>query len=605
MESNRNTYQQEYLLGIGNQAKIKSQLLKAIKIEISQRLNDSLHKHQLQINQYLELPILARAEAVDQAERSKVIIPPETKIIDVFYREDVAGRLLILGKPGLGKTTTLLRLAKELIEQAENDFTAPVPVIFELSNWQKDKLSIEDWLIQYLKDFYSISDRQFSQQLFSHLQVVPLLNSISDRQFSRRLLIHHQILPLLDGLDELELETKQLCLTKINEFLQKDSWRYLVVCCCNEEDKEGKITLTQLNGIYCLQSPKQEEIYRYLQRLDRLDLWDMIQNNSQMWEFAEIPLLLNMMITVDPGKPINHEAKLFRTYIDKCLQQSPSYVEKRQKIFYTAKQTRRWLTFLARQLKAESQTEFLIENMQPTWLESSAQKWLYILINTLIFELINVLIWGLILGMNLGLFLGLILGMIFLLIAGVEEKIVPQQAIDFDWQNIKAGLIDVLIWGIILGLIFGLILWVIDGLILALIYRLSYKLNTDIKSKETPNQGIKESLKKSLFISVITTLFYLLIPYLFTLATGDTFWLRKNSFTFSLGMGIFIGLLIGGIPCIQHFSLRLVLWKNGLIPWNYSKFLKYTAQRKLIQQVGGRYRFRHDSLRQQFIGSNQ
>ena len=38
--------------------------------------------------------------------------------------------------------------------------------------------------------------------------------------------------------------------------------------------------------------------------------------------------------------------------------------------------------------------------------------------------------------------------------------------------------------------------------------------------------------------------------------------------------GILIVIPISGTPAIKHFVLRLVLWSDGYIPWNYAKFLK-------------------------------
>nr|WP_293077587.1 NACHT domain-containing protein [Okeania sp. SIO3B5] len=578
------------------EAKVRSELLKGIKVEVVKRLEDSLQQNQLLVNQYLELPMFSQKEAVGRYERKKIIsLPPETKIIDVFYRQDVAGKLLILGKPGAGKTTTLLRLAKELIEEAENNLDAPVPVIFELSNWQKDNLSIGNWLIQYLKDFYGMSDRRFSRSLLSQ----------------------RKIMPLLDGLDELGLVRQRLCIEKINEFIGEDIRTCLVVCCRDEEYQEGNIRLEKLNGAYCLRSPEGEEIYRYLEGLGKVDLWEVIQNNSQMWELANIPLLLNIMVTVYQGEPIYDEEKLFAAYIDECLpyideclQRVRNKVEKREKLFYSEKQTRHWLTFLATRLEAENQTEFLIENIQPSWLKNNAQKLIYGLIFGLIYGLIFGLIVGLIGGLIVGLIGGLIVGLIVGLILGLIFKagdIKCQEVFSFSWQAIKKSLIYGLIFGLIgvliLELIGGLILGLIFGLIGGLIGGLILGLNTDIKLKHTPNQGIKESLKNSLYISIITTPFFLLIPYLYTLATDNTF--LQNSLIFSLYLGVIMGLSTGGVPCIQHFSLRLILWQNGLIPWNYEKFLKYVAQRKLIQQVGGRFRFIHDSLRQHFVGYNR
>ncbi len=42
------------------------------------------------------------------------------------------------------------------------------------------------------------------------------------------------------------------------------------------------------------------------------------------------------------------------------------------------------------------------------------------------------------------------------------------------------------------------------------------------------------------------------------------------------------------------------LWIEGLISLNYAYFLDYAVERKLIQRIGGQYRFLHDSLRKYF-----
>jgi hypothetical protein len=71
--------------------------------------------------------------------------------------------------------------------------------------------------------------------------------------------------------------------------------------------------------------------------------------------------------------------------------------------------------------------------------------------------------------------------------------------------------------------------------------------------------------------------------------------------------GLLFGTLIGtvrsGTPAIKHFILRLILWVNGYMPWNYAKFLNYCTDRLFLQRVGGGYRFMHDLLRQHFAKS--
>jgi hypothetical protein len=67
---------------------------------------------------------------------------------------------------------------------------------------------------------------------------------------------------------------------------------------------------------------------------------------------------------------------------------------------------------------------------------------------------------------------------------------------------------------------------------------------------------------------------------------------------FGFGMG-------GGLTFFQHFCLRFVLARNHLAPWDYVSFLNYCAERRLLQRVGGRYRFLHRELLDHFAQSGE
>ena len=56
----------------------------------------------------------------------------------------------------------------------------------------------------------------------------------------------------------------------------------------------------------------------------------------------------------------------------------------------------------------------------------------------------------------------------------------------------------------------------------------------------------------------------------------------------------------GGKACIQHFILRLILFANGQMPWNYSRFLDYGVERLFLQRVGSGYIFIHRMLMEHF-----
>lgn len=82
-------------------------------------------------------------------------LTPKQKVIDFFEREDIQGRLLVLGEPGSGKTTELLDLAKDLLDRDDRKANASIPVILELSSWSSSG-TIEQWLVDQLRDTYGL-----------------------------------------------------------------------------------------------------------------------------------------------------------------------------------------------------------------------------------------------------------------------------------------------------------------------------------------------------------------------------------------------------------------------------------------------------------------
>lgn len=68
-------------------------------------------------------------------------------------------------------------------------------------------------------------------------------------------------------------------------------------------------------------------------------------------------------------------------------------------------------------------------------------------------------------------------------------------------------------------------------------------------------------------------------------------------------LAIFGGILGGfylKISGLERLILHFMLWLNGDIPWNYSRFLNYCAERLLLQKTGERYSFIHKLLQQHF-----
>jgi hypothetical protein len=100
---------------------------------------------------------------------------------------------------------------------------------------------------------------------------------------------------------------------------------------------------------------------------------------------------------------------------------------------------------------------------------------------------------------------------------------------------------------------------------------------------------------------------YLIVGLLWGLLFGIAWGIAlgiDQGISWGLFTGAFIGLLFGlrfgGLTCVQHVILRILLYLNGLIPWNVTRFLDHCAERIFLRKVGGGYIFVHRLLMEHF-----
>ncbi|NEQ80627.1 MAG: NACHT domain-containing protein [Moorea sp. SIO2I5] len=114
-----------------------------------------------------------------------------------------------------------------------------------------------------------------------------------------------------------------------------------------------------------------------------------------------------------------------------------------------------------------------------------------------------------------------------------------------------------------------------------------------------PNQGIWISAKKAGLFFII----FFPVGMFYGLSYFDK---PHQIISIGLAAGLLAGMAGGlrpvfaGLVLIQHFSLRLILYFNKYIPWNYARFLDYATDRIFLQKVGGGYIFIHRMLMEHF-----
>jgi NACHT domain len=131
------------------------------------------------------------------------------------------GRLVVLGEPGSGKTTLMVRLVLDMLAVREDGGT--VPVLVSLASWNPQADDLNSWLAAQLS-----SDLGLADMGVSNLRGAALLRALLDE----RLLV-----PILDGLDEIPSAARAIAVTQINNALQPGE--SCVVTCRTNEFREA------------------------------------------------------------------------------------------------------------------------------------------------------------------------------------------------------------------------------------------------------------------------------------------------------------------------------------------------------------------------------
>ena len=589
--------------------------------------------------------------SVKVGEQRSFQLPSEISILEVFEEPTIGGKLLILGKAGSGKTTTLLELAQGLGDRAEMDSNAPIPVILELSSWQP--LTKRSGFLGFGKQ--EETDPPIQEWILSQIQSKGISKKIGEQW------IRYELVLLLDGLDEMQSERQTKCVKAINKFLDSEfSPLHLVVCSRNEE-YENYEEILHLNGAICLKDLTIGQMKSYFTSINLGNFWESIKTSKTIVDFIHQPLFLAItsiaykQIDVEEWKNCNSEQNnidyLLGIYRIKMLTKitESNWYKKKQVPELGIQQDR--LIRLAITMTKSKSKEFEVNTMNLDWLQSSSQVRLINHICAFLSFFILFLPFILIFKMNLLILLLSYLFSVYFyfskpMIKGSMQLLIvwliltPFIAI-FPEETLLPYLAP---FSITITILLFLFVWFPDHNADAV-----RDMDRNIKSPYSNFNGFKEKfihswgLKGSFveFVEFINSndsiTFVLLVFVLFILGfvwgltypitVGGLFlltWIAKFAIGLLTGILLPILLLLLILPIgfiilivliltqlfslvwselynlLRRLTLRLFLGLNGDMPWNITRFLNYCTERLILQRVGNRYRFIHRLVQEHF-----
>lgn len=554
-------------------------------------------------------------------------IPPGTSIARLF--DEAGGALLILGAPGTGKTTLLLELAKDLLDRAESDVNHPIPVVFNLSSWSLQRLPLDQWLIAELNERSDVPKRVAEWWVGSE-----------------------QVVPLLDGLDEVAGEHRQACTNAINDF-RRAHGLVPIALCSRTVDYEALRTKVRLRSAVVVRPLTSAQIRDYLESAGEQlkQLKTALSRDVSLLEILESPLMLWVAMLAYRDAPVEfsrtdspkqRRRRIFAKFVETMLRRRSTGAP------YTPAKTLSWLSRLASAMKMNEQTVFNLEMLSEPWLATGALRWLsragLVLGSGTLGALTGTLIgagfgpwvtqypeplWRLVGGGLLGLIVGSIVGLGSGLIALFIE-VRPVEAVRFSLLNVSTRMRkatrDALVVSIVAGSLFALVGLLNDGLFSG---RFTVSLKVTVKGiyAVVVEAGWKVGLVTGMSIGLLMGLIALLsaemlrprtmpgqgihrsatIALIAALASafisGFFYWLSRgpgSALPNSVTTAVVVGLFGGGLFCIKHVTLRLILWGKRSAPLRYVRFLNYASALLFLRRVGGGYVFVHRILLEYF-----
>jgi len=518
------------------------------------------------------------------------------------------GSLLLLGGPGAGKTTALLGLARELLERARADRSAPVPVVLNLASAAADTGSLATWLVDELVTKYGLPRRR-----------------------ARRWLEDGALVLLLDGLDEVAAPLRRAVVERLNACRSEQPTGMVVAC--REAAYAGLGVKLRVGAALRIEAPGERALdalcaghgevvagaWRALAEDEGaarpsplvVSLWLRARGASAPDEQADDPGETEVI-----GPSPDAAAGLYDAYVGRALERSPRLDEAGKARLVAG------LTWLAATLRRVGSADLWLERMQADWLPTRGQRWAARGLGLTLLALIA-FGWNAAVSAVAGRrpVVGALMGAIAVVVALILNRglrIQPREALRWSWRASAKRLPLLVALGVAAGLLLGTvyIAWVNVVLCVFGAVAIAVALGLEPRDEESrirAAQGLRQSLTTALVVAVGTGLLAglavgyggvsLVLPHVGPESTLPTLPDPRLSLFLSAGgfAGLVAGLVYGGLAVTLHLALRLVIAVRSPLPFRLATWLDRAADRGILRRVGGGWMFLHRTLLDHFL----